>query len=179
MQNWEDYEADYFRREPDGYEAEADRDDDGWGVRRDERLCPVDRYGRKRCMDDQRMNRKGNGEKTELWEGYATDTAMEMIRDMDEFEKLMGTVGRELLQIIRRMCDSMDGDVCIAMDGMLTPELRDMLVDRVLEEMETAEQMDRELIAQLLYQEMLRRRHRRRYGQRRPFTEIPRKRLQF
>jgi hypothetical protein len=73
----------------------------------------------------------------------------------------------------------MDGDGCIAMDGMLTPELRDMLVDRVLEEMETAEQMDRELIAQLLYQEMLRRRHRRRYGQRRPFTEIPRKRLQF
>ena len=179
MQNWEDYEADYFRREPDGYEAEADRDDDGWGVGRDERLCPVDRYGRKWCMDDQTMNRTGNGEKTELWEGYATDTAMEMIRDMDEFEKLMGTVGRELLQIIRRMCDSMDGDGCIAMDGMLTPELRDMLVDRVLEEMETAEQMDRELIAQLLYQEMLRRRHRRRYGQRRPFTEIPRKRLQF
>jgi len=219
MQDWEDYEADYFRREPDWYDEDDGKDDARWGFQRDEHLCPVDRQGRRRCMigpersvrwrngeyenrrrlpelrweePDRWMRRGRDGEPAESWEESVVDNTMEMIRDLDEFEKLSAPTTMKLLGLIRRMCDSMDGDGCIAMDGTLTGELKDMLVDRVMEEMEAAEQMDREsmgamavrddetlreLIAQLLFQELLRRRHRRRHGRRRPPFENPRKRF--
>ena len=135
MQNWEEYEADYFRGMAEGYEIESDEKGSEWGLRRGTPLCPADKTA-------------------------------EMIRDMDRDENLFGPLAKNLLVIIRRICDAVDGDGCIAMDGALTEELKEMLVDHVLEEVDQDEWVEddvlRELITSLLFGELLRRRYRRR-----------------
>ena len=129
---------------------------------------------------------------------HLADNAMEMIGDMDAMEKLFGPVAQELLGLVRRLCDSMDGDGCIAMDGEMTAELKDLLVDRIVEEWDGPMNMGlgklgekdeigaailRELIITLLIGEILRRRYRRRHGAVRrhisPLSGKKRKRLPF
>lgn len=163
MQSWEDYEADYYGGFPAGRMGRE------WET--DDRLCPVDRWGNRMCAADRGMrsmspgvpmgNRTGNemnsrmrGEMRNMYPEMRMsrenmmepDDRQEMDeeirRDLDEFESLFDDAAMEILRVIRELCDSMDGDGCIAMDGGLNRGLVDMLVDRVMEEMERMNEPD-------------------------------------
>ncbi|MBQ8814824.1 MAG: hypothetical protein IJZ85_10075 [Lachnospiraceae bacterium] len=129
------------------------------------------------------------------------DMEEEIREDLDEFESLFDDAAMEILRVIREMCDSMDGDGCIAMDGRMDRTLVNMLVDRVIEELDrmngtegrmpaseafeanstelSGENVNRDQdirrswISALLFHELLRRRmrHRRRHRNRPDFRD--------
>ena len=62
-------------------------------------------------------------------------------RDMEEFEGLYDELADEITEVIRQICDSIDGEGCAAMEGQLTHEILEMMIDRVQEQLGTSGQM--------------------------------------
>lgn len=192
MQNWEEYEADYYGEFPDDrmewnmrgrrrgmmpYEPE-DRIDtrmrDGYGDRMrmdrrmDEDMYPENRMGgsmypeNRMFRDDMEeglgeMSDRGgrrindwNDRRTTDWNGSDwNDRRMdsdpremnETWRDMEEFEGLYDDLADEITEVIRQICDSVDGEGCAAIEGELTRELLEMMIDRIMEQLGVNSQM--------------------------------------
>ncbi len=66
--------------------------------------------------------------------GYRV-TDEEVWKDLDEFEGLYDELEADITEVIRRICDTIDGDGCAAMDGQLSREMLELLIDRVLEQL--------------------------------------------
>lgn len=86
--------------------------------------------GNQRNMDDQQPR-------------YPLDED-ETWKDMEEFEGLYDELAEDIMEIIRQICDSIDGEGCAAVDGQLTRDMLDMMIDRVMEQMGTGGRMENE-----------------------------------
>lgn len=162
MQSWEDYEADYYGGYPYG-NTERNRwngrnrwpfpePEDQLQTRVGNEIEPEDTGMNEYDRDGMRMNesnRNGMRMNESNWNGMRMDESNrngmrmnesmeerdDLWNDLEEFEGLYDEIAMSILRHIREICDSMDGDGCVAMDGQLNREMLEMIVDRVVMEM--------------------------------------------
>lgn len=104
----------------DNWRMPMERNGQRWPM---DRRTAEDDWARSR-MDGQNRIDDRDWENDEIWD------------DLDEFEGLYGELAMVILRQIREICDSIDGEGCIAMDGRLDREMLEMIVERVLERLE-------------------------------------------